>query len=289
MKFNIAYLGPDHLFNVRRDLILSIKYSLEENGHDVVLSGLFIDSSRFNLIIGGYFIGPKDAAQLIDAGIKFAIVNTEIIANDLLNHNPDKVDFMGFYLPFMKAGAFVWDIVIDNMKEHQKYDNSAHFLQLGYLQGLDEIDRSRTKEYDYYFFGLMSPRRIQIINKLDGMGFRGLVDGFCPYFVRNDRIERSKIQLNLIQDDIYTHVNALRIAYLANNECAILSEKEDDGANYLDFATVTETNAIVDTMTSMLENDNYLKLGTEKYTEYKKRPMNVFMEELLEKSFSNKV
>ncbi|MDH3326106.1 MAG: hypothetical protein OEM38_05235 [Gammaproteobacteria bacterium] len=286
MKFNIAYVGPDYLFNVRRDLILSIKYSLEENGHDVVLSGLDIDSNRFNLIIGAYFLKPQDAINLINSGAKFALINTEIIANDLLNHNPKKVDFLGFYLPFMQAGVFVWDIVIDNMIEHERYGNNAHFLQLGYLQELDEINRSSFKEYDYYFFGLMSPRRIEIINKLDSSGFRGVVDGFCPYFVRNDRISRSKVQLNLIQDNIYTHVNALRIAYLANNECAILSEKENDEADYLDFATVTESDSILDAMTNLLENDNYLQVGSEKYLEYKKKPMKIYMEILLENSFS---
>jgi len=285
MKFNISYFGPDHLFNVRRDLMLSLKFALEENGHDVMVSGKYIHANRFNLLVGAYFLNANDAQSIINSGVRFSHVNTEIIANDLLNHNPKKVDFLNLYLPFMQAGEFIWEVVIDNMKEHERYGNNAHFLQLGYLEGLDEINRTREKEFDYYFFGLLSPRRVEILNKLNGYGYKGIVDGFCPYFVRNDRIERAKIQLNLIQDDIYTHVNPLRIGYLANNECAILSEKENDEVGYLDYATVTETDVLLDTMTAMLENDNYRQLGSEKYAAYKKKPMKILIQDLLNKSF----
>src|SRR5262245_1984835 len=115
MKFNICYFGHEALFHLRRDFILVLRYALEDLGHDVVLSGQQIDSSRFNLVIGGYFLPADQLAKLAASGIPHAHVNTEVIGNDMLNFNPQKVDFLGSYLPAMQKSAFVWDVIMDNM------------------------------------------------------------------------------------------------------------------------------------------------------------------------------
>ena len=56
MRFNIAFLGYPPLFNLRRDFILALKCGLEDLGHDVAVSGMQIDTTRFNLLISGYFL-----------------------------------------------------------------------------------------------------------------------------------------------------------------------------------------------------------------------------------------
>ncbi len=287
MKFNIAYFGPEPIFHLRRDFLLALQYGLESLGHDVVLSGLQMDTSRFNLLVGAYFLRKSDLEHINASGVAFAHVNTEVIAGDLLNHDPNKTDFLGAYLPSMRAGRFVWDVILDNLEEHRRYGNNAHFLRWGWEPRLQDIAHREPKDLDFYFFGLMSPRRRAIVEALKQRGFVGLADHSCPYFLRNDRISRARVLLNIVQDEIYTHVNSFRICYLANNGCAILSEAENDPAGYLAHAKVVHRKEeLGDAMAEQIAGERWRAQGRAGYELFKATPMKQSLEALLEASFA---
>jgi hypothetical protein len=282
MKFNIAYLGPEHLFHLRRDFILAIKFGLEELGHQVFLSGKSVETQCFNLLIGAYFL-PADAMQKIaTSGVRHAHINTEVIANDMLNFNPKKTDFIGAYLPAMRAGSFTWDVLMTNMPEHHRYENNAFFLRWGWCEKIEEISQNFSKDLDFYFFGMMTPRRVQIVNSLAQRGFRGIADGFCPYFLRNDRIARAKVNLNLIQDEKYTHVNNFRLCYLANNRSAIISEPEQDPAGYLSMTRIAAVDSLAEELADLVGAQNWKREGERAYETLRKTPMKEVLGELLD-------
>jgi hypothetical protein len=286
LKFNLAYLGPEPLFHLRRDFLLATKHGLESLGHDVVLSGLQLDKTRFNLVVGAYFVPAEEQRKLADSGLRMAHVNTEVIAGDMLNFNPDKTDFLGAYLPAMKAGAFVWDVIADNLTEHRRYGTNAHFMRWGWHPKLEDVEQRKAKDFDFYFFGGISPRRRRILTDLINRGFSGMADGSCPYFLRNDRIARARVHLNIVQEDKYTHVNSFRICYLANNRCAILSEAESDPANYLELARVVDhPDELADALSGLLADDSWRAAGDAAYEKFRAIPMTRCMEELLEASF----
>jgi hypothetical protein len=288
LKFNIAYFGPVAYFHLRRDFILAMKYGLESLGHDVILSGLELDTTRFNVVVGAYFLPPDAMKTIENSGVAYAHVNTEVIANDMLNHNPKKVDFLGSYLPSMRAGKVVWDVILDNMAEHRRYGNNAHFLRWGWHEKLEDIEHRPKKDLDYYLFGMMSARRTEIVAGLQARKFYGRADSSCPYYLRNDRIARAKVNLNIVQDDKYTHVNSFRICYLANNRGAILSEAESDPANYLDVAKVVHRKEeIADALAELIAGDKWRQLGDEAYEKFRKVPMTRCLEELLDASFGS--
>lgn len=287
MKFNLAYFGPEPFFHLRRDFLLATKYGLESLGHDVILSGLELDTSRFNLIVGAYFLAPEGMRRIAQSGVPFAHINTEVVSGNMLNHNPNKVDFMGSYLPSMKAGRFVWDVILDNLPEYARYGANAHFMRWGWHPKLEDIEHRPQKELDFYFFGMMSPRRKEIMDMLRKRGFSGTWDGSCPYYLRNDRISRARVNLNVVQDDKYTHVNSFRICYLANNRVAILSEAESDPANYLELANVVHgKEKLADALAQMLAGDAWKAQGDKAYELFRKVPMTQCLEELLDKSFA---
>ena len=286
MKFNLAYFGPEPVFHLRRDFLLATKYGLEELGHDVVLSGLQLDTSRFNLIVGGYFLQGAELKRIDASGVQFAHVNTEVIAQDMLNYQPLKTDFLGAYLPSMKAGRFVWDVIQDNLAEHRRYGVDAHFMRWGWLAQLEDVEHRREKDLDFYFFGLMSDRRARIVNELGAAGLTGAADLSCPYFLRNDRISRARVQLNIVQDEKYTHVNSFRICYLANNRCAIVSEAENDPAGYLELTRVVHgAGEILPAVRELLANERWKQQGEAAYEKFRRVPMKRCLEELLEASF----
>lgn len=285
MKFNICYMGPEQLFHLRRDFFLVMKYVLEDLGHEVVLSGPSLDTQRFNLVVGAYFLPGDQIRKIAASGVKFAHVNTEVIGNDMLNFNPDKVDFLGAYLPSMKQGSFVWDVIMDNMAEYERYGVNAHFMRWGWHPKMQDIEHKLEKDLDFYFFGMISQRRKALLQALLGAGLRGHADHSCPYFVRNGNIARAKVQLNLIQEDKYTHVNSFRICYLANNACCILSENEKDPANYLKYADIVDPKELVGRVKELVSGDGWRQRGEKALADFQEYSMRETMAALLDRSF----
>jgi hypothetical protein len=286
VKFSIAYMGPEWLFHLRRDFILVLKFSLEDLGHDVVLAGPMVDPSRFNLLIGAYALKAETIHQIAASGAAYAHINTEVIANDMLNHNPEKTDFLGAYLPSMEQGRFVWDLLLDNMPEHESYGTNALFLRWGSHPRMADIEHRANKDLDYYFFGMLSDRRKRLLQSLKAAGLVGTADHSCPYFLRNDRIARAKVQLNLIQDDKYAHVNAFRICYLADNACCVLTEREHDPANYLKYTEVVDANNLAGAVREYASGSRWKERGEAAKSDFAEHAMNAVMEELLDRSFA---
>ena len=287
VKFNLAYLGPEHLFHLRRDFLLATKYGLEDLGHEVNLAGPQLDSARFNLVVGAYYLPPAELLRVADSGLRIAHLNTEVIAADQLNFNPNKTDFLGAYLPAMRKADFVWDVILDNLDEHRRYGTKAHFMRWGWHPRLEDIEHRAEKDLDFYFFGLMSGRRRAILKALGERSPAWVADHFCPYFLRNDRIARAKVHLNIVQEEKYTHVNSFRICYLANNRCAILSEKESDPAGYLELATVVhDPDEFPAALDGLLAGDRWKAEGERAYQRFREQPMTRCLEELLEASFA---
>lgn len=286
MKFNLTFFGPESIFGLRRDFFLSLKYSLEDLGHRVDISHLFLDPTSFNLIVAAYFLSKEEMTRIAETGVAFANINTEIIANDCVNFNPRNTDFLGGYLPCLRAGKFVWDVVMDNMAEHARYGINAHFQRWGWHPKLEDIEHRSDKDLDFYFFGMMSDRRKSVVAELSRRGLNGLVDHTCPYFVRNDRIARAKVNLNIVQQDVYVHTNSFRVCYLANNGAAIVSEVENDPVGYLEVCRIAAKDAFGATVEEAVRTGSWKELGRSAYETFRAHPMRDIMAELLDASFT---
>lgn len=286
MRFNIVYLGPTILHNLRRDFILALKIGLEKLGHRAFIAEGALIGNGVNLLVGAYFLKPEQARQLIGMNVPFININTEVIKQGMLNFQPGKVDLGGVYVPLMRAGLAAWDVILDNIAEYGAYGiGNAHFLRWGWLPELEEIRHDPDKDLDFYFFGMMSARRKLALEQLRQAGLRGLSDESCPYFVRNDRIARAKVQLNIVQEDLYTHVNSFRICYLANNRCAILSEKEEDPAGYLETARIADLQDFAAQIRDLAAGDNHVRAGDAAYEKFRRIPMTECLGALLEATF----
>jgi hypothetical protein len=115
-------------------------------------------------------------------------------------------------------------------------------------------------------------------------GLRGTADHSCPYFLRNDRIARAKVQLNIVQEEKYTHVNSFRVCYLANNRCAIISEHEQDPAGYLDMTRLATAQEMPDVVADLVANDKWRQQGEQAQALMRKQPMKTILEALLDTS-----
>lgn len=282
MKFNIVFAGPENVAHLRRDLMLLLKYALEDLGHEVILSILQFEPAMINIIISGYFMQPEHMQKLIDSKLQIIHLNSEIIANDMLNFNPEKVDFMGAYLPFLSYGLGVMETVIDNEPELTRYGLNHHFLRWAYHEKLEDVTHQKDKDLDFYMFGTMSQRRADIINDLYEKKHYGVVHHSCPYYVRNSYIGRAKVQLNIIQDEKYTHVNCYRTGFLNNNRTAILTEQENDPAGFLKYARICTRESLLDDLRDLISGDKWKKLADESYEAYKQIHITPLMEKAID-------
>lgn len=288
MKINVTFLGPEVLAYLRHDLMVLLKHSLEELGHKVAITRACVEAKGWlNIIIGGYFINHEGRQSIMQSGADIIHLNTEVIKNDLLNFNPQKVDFLGSYLPFLHYGRGILEMVVDNMPEHERYGTHAAFLRWAYHEKLEDLNylSAAQRDYDFYLFGMLTERRMAFIKALQAEGYVGITHNTCPRWERNSFIERTRINLNIIQEEVYSHVNCFRIGYLANNRCAILSEQEHDPAGYLTTIKVTDKNHFLEDFAQLLENNAYLEAEQATYYHYRQTHFTPILEKALDAMF----
>jgi hypothetical protein len=262
-NFNVAFMGPAHIYECRRDFILLLKYSLEELSHSVSISqSLFGDA--VNLVIGTYFLDSETQLKIASTNYQKILVNTEVVSPMGLNFNPEKTDFYGTFLPCARQYNQIWDVIYTNLGQWQAlgFDGVQH-LPWAWSERLDEITPpSGGYQLDFYFYGMLSLRRRAIIKHLLDSGLKGRADGYCPYFQRNHWISSSKVVLNLKQDDKYSHVNSFRIGYLKNNRKCVVTEAEDDPYGYLDDTIVLPSlDSIASVLKDLLVNGQHELIG----------------------------
>ena len=240
MKFNLTYLGPSHLFECRGDIFMPLALSLQELGHHVDISHQLVQHNAINVIFGAYFLGSEEQLQLLNSGTRYINFNTEILADDGLNHNPGKTDLFGAYLPFMQGGIATWDALDSNIhwlrsKSSQEKEKIAKF-SWGYLPSLDYIQQSIDPCYDAYIYSLMSGRRKAFIQRLLEKGLKLKINQYCPQFLRDFAIQNSKCVLQINQDDKYNHFAPTRTWLSSNNGIPSIVEKAHDPDDYIGLA-----------------------------------------------------
>lgn len=283
MLINIVYFTAAHLSVLRRDFLMLTKHTLEACGHEVLLSNNALEGNALNLILRAY--DPKVSESILAnlGKVRYGILNTEVIAGGVLNHEVNATDYSKNYQyeQVMKHAEFVWEVIYDNMARHAEIGTRAFFYRWGYLRELEEIRHLSQKDHDFYLFASDSPRRREIVQELYGAGLKGAWDFYSPYFLRNSGIARAKLQLNIISHDVFTHVNSFRICYLAGNRCAVLSEPEIDPVGYLDYAEVCERAHLAERIRELGAGGGYQKLADRAYDLFRQTDANRIMHELL--------
>jgi hypothetical protein len=121
----------------------------------------------------------------------------------------------------------VWDYSEENISFLKKQGINALHLPIGYHQSLEQIPQGRTKDIDILFFGSIGERRKKILDNLLQLKKIRLQALFGVYGrERDEYIARSKIILNIHYYPAKIF-EAVRISYLLNNRCFVVSEESD--------------------------------------------------------------
>ncbi len=116
----------------------------------------------------------------------------------------------------------VWDYSEQNIALLNRLNIEAKHLPVGYHESLEAIDHESEKKIDILFYGSMGERRKRIIDELSSAANVKVL--FGVYGKERDAfISASKIVLNIhyYPTEIF---EAIRISYLLNNSCFVVSE-----------------------------------------------------------------
>lgn len=244
-----------------------IKNSLEDLGlsSEIVLNDLSRDKT--NIILGYHLLTYSDSLN------KYRYIPYQleqlIAGGGVFTENLKRV---------LNGAEDIWDYSAENIVLLREHGISARHLPVGYHEKMEQI-RHGERNIDVIFYGSVNPRRKRVLDELSaaGLSVKAL---FGVYKQERDGfISRSRIVLNIHHYSTKIF-EAVRISYLLNNRCFIVSEESSvypyDG---VEMCLVPYDN-IVDTCRRYLQNQD--RMEEEAFAAYSSFKRHYHMRDLLE-------
>ena len=205
------------------ELIELLTHSLQRLGFGVKHSKNQLDDKRLNLIVGATaFLKEQDFNIIKQSRNPYIVFQVEALdqQHGFIRHNPA-------YMDFLLSARQVWDYSPTNLSflAGQGFTNVC-YIPIGYSSRLERISHAEVRDIDVLFYGAIRPRRQRVLESLNARGARMRVMFNAYGAVRDQTIARSKIVLNLHQFEA-SQLEQIRIAYLLNNQCFVISETSD--------------------------------------------------------------
>ena len=222
-QINIVHVIVNEHGAIFADLIDLLTDALLQAGFQVRHSRNQMIQGMVNIIIGHTFVlKPEDFTAIRNTGVPYIVFQMEA-----LDEHHGFTQKIPFYLDFLLASQQVWDYSPTNVRFlTERGCSDVRQIPIGYSGRLERIVHAETKDIDILFYGATTPRRQIILEQFKQRGAK-VMNMFRAYGPERDRmIARARIVLNLHQFDL-PHLEEVRIAYLLNNHCFVLSEISD--------------------------------------------------------------
>jgi len=181
------------------------------------------------------------------------------------------------------ANAYdVWDYSLENIKYLEKIGIKAKYLPIGYSPYLEMIPKKQLRDIDVLFFGSVVDRREKILKRLKEMGLK-VHSVFGIYGKERDEfISRSKAVINIhfYSSKIF---EAVRISYLLNNACFVISEESEAYCYPKVNLTFSSYESLAQKCCDLLKSEKKInEIANKNYLEFKENyPMKEFIKKVL--------
>jgi hypothetical protein len=222
MRINIVLVAPPDFKHreVFNEVITLFSGCLQNLGHEVLISENVFKPDWLNIIIANQFLRYTPNFQKF----KYIILQLEQLGfagGWFRQPEIDKSKFISTFLPLLQNASQVWDYSLENVDFLKTFNIEAKLIPFGFDSRLQTIEPGE-KDIDVFFYGSLSERRIEIIEKLKTLC--NCVNVFGVYGKERDKlIARSKIILN-IHHNKSEIMQQVRIFYLLINKCFVISE-----------------------------------------------------------------
>lgn len=191
-----------------------LKHSLNSLGLtcDIGLNDLARD--RINIVLGWHLMNFGDEL----ASLRYIPYQLEQLSEASWNALSEKRKML------LSRAFDVWDYSRENIAFLKNRGIAARHVPLGYHESLERIPQHYEKDIDVLFYGSICERRravLDILSSDKNIAVRSLFDVYGSE--RDECIARSRIILNIHYYDVQI-LEAVRISYLLNNRCFVVSE-----------------------------------------------------------------
>lgn len=241
------------------EVAMLLKHSIISTGNKCDLTLNELSPDRVNILFGYHLISNLNTLQ----GYRY-------IPFQLEQMDESSSVFNATTISILKSAVCVWDYSVKNIAFLQKHGINAQYLPVGYHDVLKRIEQSTDKDIDILFYGSVAGRREKILSDLKllpGVRTEILFGAYGPQ--RDAMIARSKIILNIHYYPAQIF-EAVRVSYLLNNGCFVISEKSDNypypavSLNMVDSADIVET-----CKCWLLKNDERQSCAMQNHQEFK--------------------
>lgn len=237
------------------DLARFLICGLESLGVPVSVGRGDVVPGKINVLVGAHTVATPDMVRAFaEHGIRYVVVQGEIVTDGQLNRDGRPERFASHYLPLLQNAEAVWEFSPANADALRALGVEPAVLELGHDPGVEEI-RHRSKDIDVFFYGSVTPRRKAVLTQLAAAGIRVEIAFDDLPFYRNHKIARSKVLLTLRQADDMTHVPRVRIKYLACNRALVVGEGGREADTVADLYDCAEGDALVERIRYWIAND----------------------------------
>jgi hypothetical protein len=239
-----------------------LRNSLTANGISCDMTVNELAKDRINIILGFHLLDFGDyllSYQYIPYQLEQLSAAEGVFSDNVKN--------------ILSRGFAVWDYSLENIEFLKRQAIFAQHLPVGYHESLEQVPQVEEKDIDVLFFGSLGDRRQTILARLEKAGNAPKVKTLFGVYgkERDEFIARSKILLNIhyYSTKIF---EAVRVSYLLNNRCCVVSEE----SSVYPYAGVTiplvPYDSLVDKCLDILDKDDaYKSIGEASYREFKTR------------------
>jgi predicted O-methyltransferase YrrM len=206
-----GFLHSSAFFEVRD----SLSWALTALGHSVNVTENWIDSTDTNIIFGAELLAPNQPQALPPGSVLYNLEQPS-------HPNLEKVK-----QTVLGSKCKVWDYSKTNVEMWRQLGASVWHVPIGYTPNLTRIPKAETQDIDVLFLGWMTPRRVEVIQKLRDAGLNVVASDKCYGGGRDNLISRAKVCLN-VHHDGRNLFEIVRVSYLLANSKTVVSETSYD-------------------------------------------------------------
>lgn len=206
-----------------QDMFVWLEAGLTELGHRVSTSPVNVERAAINIFWENFL--PGWGTKIRETEVRYGILATEIPDGDGFNWRrddpwPDR--WRGF--PAAAAGAsFIWTMVEETVPFYSRFAPTA-YVELGFSEKLIPHLTTDHPDIDFSFFGLRTPYRLAVVEKLRQHARVEWPEGFLSAEQVNDLISRSRIGLSFKQSDQWPVPSPTRLGRLLMARRGIAAE-----------------------------------------------------------------
>jgi hypothetical protein len=221
-KINLTLLRPPGYKHNRAfdEVFLYYLYHLRDLGFNPFVSENNLVPGYLNIILGYQFMPFSDVFKELD----YIIIQLEQLSLDAGWFGDKNEIFMKDTVPLLQNALQIWDYSPENIRFLEDFQLKAKLMPIGYHENLGVIHPSSRKIIDVLFYGSLHPRRTFILEELEK--YCKVKSIFGLYGSERDKIIRSsKIIINIHAFAKLKIMEQVRLSYLLNNKCFIISEE----------------------------------------------------------------